>query len=234
MCHTAVKYFNLRDRDVHLATWRSLLRPILQRQQLDYQIFVVEQADKLPFNRAALMNVGFLEASKISNFTCFIFHDVDMVPETDRAIYRCPDHPAISHLAVAVSRWKYRLIYPGYCGGITAMSRDSVKQIHGFSNTFYGWGGEDDDLYNRLTAHNMSIERYPGNIARFKMLKHDSVEENPNLKEMMEKSEGEKLLKEGLDTIKYKLKNITKLPLYTRIQVILPIPPPNVSFQIYL
>ena len=234
MCHTAVKCFNLRDRDVHLATWLSHLHPILQRQQLDYQIFVVEQADKLPFNRAALMNVGFLEASKISNFTCFIFHDVDMVPETDRAIYRCPDHPAISHLAVAVSRGKYRLIYPGYCGGITAMSRDSVKQIHGFSNTFYGWGGEDDDLYNRLTAHNMSIERYPGNIARFKMLKHDSVEENPNLKEMMEKSEGEKLLKEGLDTIKYKLKNITKLPLYTRIQVILPIPPPNVSFQIYL
>eukprot|EP00092_Neocalanus_flemingeri_P006926 GFUD01007476.1.p1 GENE.GFUD01007476.1~~GFUD01007476.1.p1 ORF type:complete len:221 (-),score=59.07 GFUD01007476.1:53-715(-) len=173
------------------------------------------------------MNVGFLEASKISNFSCFIFHDVDMVPETDRAVYRCPDHPTISHLAVAVSRWKYRLIYPRYCGGITAMSRESVSQINGFSNTFYGWGGEDDDLYNRLSAHNMSIQRYPGNIARYKMLKHDSVEENPDLKEMMEKSEGDKLLNEGLNTIKYKLKNITKTPLYTRIQLNLPIPPPK-------
>eukprot|EP00090_Calanus_glacialis_P037310 TRINITY_DN6410_c0_g1_i1.p1 TRINITY_DN6410_c0_g1~~TRINITY_DN6410_c0_g1_i1.p1 ORF type:complete len:477 (-),score=141.37 TRINITY_DN6410_c0_g1_i1:60-1490(-) len=214
-----------RDRDAHLATWLSHMHPILQRQQLDYQVFVVEQADKLPFNRAALMNVGFLEASKISNFSCFIFHDVDMVPETDRAIYKCPGHQAILHMAVAVSRWKYRLTYPRYCGGITAMSTDNVRRIQGFSNTFYGWGGEDDDLYNRLIAHNLTIERYPGNIARYKMLKHDAVEENPDLKEMMEKSEGDKLLNEGLDTIKYKLKKITQLPLYTKIQVKLPVPP---------
>ena len=105
-----------RDRDAHLATWLSHMHAILQRQQLDYQVFVVEQADKLPFNRAALMNVGFLETSKISNFSCFIFHDVDMVPETDRAIYKCPEHQAILHMAVAVSRWKYRLTYPRYCG----------------------------------------------------------------------------------------------------------------------
>ena len=224
------------------------MHPILQRQQLDYQVFVVEQVDKLPFNRAALMNVGFLEASKMSNFSCFIFHDVDMVPETDRAIYKCPEQQAILHMAVAVSRWKYRLTYPRYCGGITAMSRDNVRQIQGFSNTFYGWGGEDDDLYNRLMAHNITIERYPGNIARYRMLAHnitierypgniaryrmlahDAVEENPDLKEMMQKSEGDKLLNEGLDTIKYKLLNITQSPLYTRIRVKLPVPPPRVS-----
>eukprot|EP00090_Calanus_glacialis_P037312 TRINITY_DN6410_c0_g1_i3.p1 TRINITY_DN6410_c0_g1~~TRINITY_DN6410_c0_g1_i3.p1 ORF type:complete len:195 (-),score=51.03 TRINITY_DN6410_c0_g1_i3:60-593(-) len=128
-------------------------------------------------------------------------------------------------MAVAVSRWKYRLTYPRYCGGITAMSTDNVRRIQGFSNTFYGWGGEDDDLYNRLIAHNLTIERYPGNIARYKMLTHDAVEENPDLKEMMEKSEGDKLLNEGLDTIKYKLKKITQLPLYTKIQVKLPVPP---------
>jgi len=216
-----------RDRAAHLSIWLSHMHPILQRQQLDYQVFVVEQADKLPFNRAALMNVGFLEASQISNFSCFIFHDVDMVPETDRAIYKCPEQQAILHMAVAVSRWKYRLTYPRYCGGITAMSRDNVRQIQGFSNTFYGWGGEDDDLYNRLMAHNITIERYPGNIARYRMLAHDAVEENPDLKEMMQKSEGDKLLNEGLDTIKYKLLNITQSPLYTRIRVKLPVPPPR-------
>ena len=63
------------------------------------------------------------------------------------------------------------------------------------------------------------------------MLKHHAVEENQDLKEMMEKSEGDKLLNEGLDTIKYKLKKITQLPLYTKIQVKLPVPPKKVIQQ---
>ena len=45
------------------------------------------------------------------------------------------------------------------------------------------------------------------------------------------KSEGDKLLNEGLDTIKYKLKKITHLPLYTKIQVKLPVPPKKVIQQ---
>lgn len=60
------------------------MHPVLQRQQLDYQIFVIEQAGDDDFNRAALMNVGYKEASKIGAFTCFVFHDVDLVPEDDR------------------------------------------------------------------------------------------------------------------------------------------------------
>ena len=55
------------------------------KQQLDYRIFVVEQsADDVEFNRAALMNVGFLEASKLDRYFCFVFHDVDLLPEDDR------------------------------------------------------------------------------------------------------------------------------------------------------
>ena len=60
------------------------MHPILQRQQLGYQIFVVEQAGNDAFNRAALMNVGYAEASERAAFDCFVFHDVDLVPEVDR------------------------------------------------------------------------------------------------------------------------------------------------------
>ena len=41
------------------------------------------------FNKGAIMNAAFIEARKLDNFTCFVFHDVDMVPETDFALYRC-------------------------------------------------------------------------------------------------------------------------------------------------
>ena len=58
------------------------------------------------FNRAALLNIGFLEASKLYDFQCFIFHDVDLLPEDDRNLYVCPSMPR--HMSVAIDKLKYK------------------------------------------------------------------------------------------------------------------------------
>ena len=156
------------------------MHPILARQQLDYQVFLVEQADQWPFNRAALLNVGVAETKQFGNFSCFVFHDVDILPEDDRAVYGCPEGEAL-HLAVAVSRWKYRLAYERYCGGVAALSAKLFEKINGFANSFYGWGGEDDDFFNRLKHNGVGVKRYPANISRMTMLLHNSTNENPDL-----------------------------------------------------
>ena len=57
-------------------------------QNLHYRIFLINQTDSNPFNRAMLFNIGFIEAMKEYNWTCIIFHDVDLIPEDDRNIYR--------------------------------------------------------------------------------------------------------------------------------------------------
>ena len=49
-----------------------------------------------------LMNVGFREAMKDFHWDCFIFHDVDLLPEDDRNLYTCPDMPR--HMSVAVDK----------------------------------------------------------------------------------------------------------------------------------
>ena len=44
------------------------------------------QTDSAPFNRAMLLNIGFVEATQDEAWQCCIFHDVDLIPEDDRWI----------------------------------------------------------------------------------------------------------------------------------------------------
>ena len=65
--------------------------PIFVRQNIRFKIFLINQIDGDLFNRAKLLNIGFKEARKENDFDCFIFHDVDLIVEDDRAIYHCDD-----------------------------------------------------------------------------------------------------------------------------------------------
>jgi len=215
-----------RNRTEHLRMFLHHMHPIFQRQLLDYRIFVVEQTPKEDFNRGALMNIGYAEALKRDDYDCFVFHDVDLVPEDDRNTYECPISGP-KHMSVAVNKWKYRLQYKNYFGGVTALSRQQFKAINGFANSFYGWGGEDDDLNHRIHNRNYTLNRNPANIARFIMLKHDKVSMNEDLENMMEKSANNQLDDEGLNTLKYSVVQSEDLPLYTWILADLPPAPPK-------
>ncbi len=138
-----------------------------------------------------------------------------------RNLYECPA-AGPKHMSVAVNKWKYRLQYQKYFGGVTTLSRNQYKKINGFANLFYGWGGEDDDLSHRVQKHNLTIQRSPANIARFSMLKHDKVSMNDDLENLMEKSKKSELDTDGLTTLKYKIVDHKDFPLYTWIKVDLP------------
>ncbi|XP_063812831.1 beta-1,4-galactosyltransferase 4-like isoform X2 [Pseudophryne corroboree] len=137
-----------RNREKHLLYLLYHLHPFLQRQQLEYGIFVIHQAGDAKFNRAKLLNVGYLEALKEEKWDCFILHDVDLVPENDFNTYLCDSEP--KHLVVGRNATGYKLWYKNYFGGVTAMSRDQFARVNGYSNSYWGWGGEDDDLRSRM------------------------------------------------------------------------------------
>ena len=123
--HQVVVIVPYRERPTQLAVFLRNLHPMLIKQQLHYRIYLVNQTDSNTFNRAMLMNVGFVEAMKDHNWTCAIFHDVDLLPEDDRNLYSCPEQPR--HLSVAVDKFKYRLPYKGIFGGATAVRVDQFR-----------------------------------------------------------------------------------------------------------
>ena len=53
--------------------------------------------------------------------------------------------------------------------------------MNGYANTFYGWGGEDDDLDHRIQQQNFTIRRSPANISRFYMQLHGPVSWNKKM-----------------------------------------------------
>ncbi|XP_041354136.1 beta-1,4-N-acetylgalactosaminyltransferase bre-4-like isoform X2 [Gigantopelta aegis] len=167
-----------RDRPSHLKVFLRNIHPFLQKQQLDYTVYVIELVPNIPFNRALLFNIGFVESVKQHNYSCFIFHDVDLIPENDRNLYICSGEPR--HLSVAIDKHKYRLLYSTIFGGAIALSREHFIKVNGFSNKYFGWGGEDDDMFKRLQRQNMSIIRYSSDVARYKMLAHPKDVPNPN------------------------------------------------------
>ncbi|XP_052244834.1 beta-1,4-N-acetylgalactosaminyltransferase bre-4-like isoform X3 [Dreissena polymorpha] len=100
-----------RNREVHLKIFLNTIHPFLQKQQLDYGMFVIEMAPNITFNRGLLMNIGYQEALRDYDYQCFIFHDVDLLPEDDRNLYSCEQSPR--HMSVAIDKHNYTIVYTG-------------------------------------------------------------------------------------------------------------------------
>ena len=75
----------------------------------------------------------------------------------------------------------------------------------------------------------MCTRRPPGSVARYRMLKHELRQENPDLAAMVQKTRRRQLEHEGVATVRYTLQALTPLPLYTKIEVTLPPPPAKVT-----
>ena len=77
-----------------------------------------KKTEKGLFNRAKLLNIGFDQASKRKEFDCFMFHDVDLILENDKAIYNCfNDSKIVWHYSGYIDKFKYRLLYQYLFGG---------------------------------------------------------------------------------------------------------------------
>lgn len=205
-----------RDRLENLELFLAHMHPFLSKQQLEYAIYIIEPVEKITFNRGLLMNIGYNEAIKDSKWDCFVFHDVDLLPEDERNIYSCPETPR--HMSSAVSTLKYKIPYDAIFGGVTSFLTEHFEKINGFSNMFFGWGAEDDDLRNRVIRSGLKVSRYPLEIGRYYMAKHKKDKPNPKRFDLLNKGKA-RFKKDGITSLDYELLSVEKKKLYTRVLV---------------
>uniref|UniRef100_A0A8D2A3A0 glucosylceramide beta-1,4-galactosyltransferase n=1 Tax=Sus scrofa TaxID=9823 RepID=A0A8D2A3A0_PIG len=206
-----------RNRHEHLPVLLRHLIPMLQRQRLQFAFYVVEQVGTQPFNRAMLFNVGFQEAMKDLDWDCLVFHDVDHIPENDRNYYGCGQMPR--HFATKLDKYMYLLPYNEFFGGVSGLTVEQFRKINGFPNAFWGWGGEDDDLWNRVQNAGYSVSRPEGDTGKYKSIPYHHRGEVQFLGRyaLLRKSKERQGL-DGLNNLNY-FANITYDALYKNITV---------------
>ena len=122
-------------------------------KDMDYEILIIEQSDDKPFNRGKLLNAGYKYAVDMG-CDYFVFHDIDMLPED--VDYSYSDKPL--HLATHLQEHDYETTFFDYFGGVTMFTKEDFKTINGFSNEYWGWGFEDDDLLIRCIESDLELD----------------------------------------------------------------------------
>lgn len=222
-----------RDRESHLRILLGHLVPALRRQFIEYSIFVVEQHGKLTFNKGRLMNTGFDFAHMIGkkfgkSYDCYVFQDVDLLPERDDLLYKCSDGDVADHLSSSIDKFNYKPVCCGMTvGGVLAFKEEQYRKVNGFPNSFWGWGGEDDDMNLRIRKQGLKIKRPPVEMGRYTMIKHTRDDRNPknpkageNLKKSWERAEND-----GIADLDTSIVEVHLYPTFTKIIVNVGLPP---------
>jgi len=165
-----------RNRREHLNHFIPSISNHLKKQKIPFEIIVVEQADDKPFNRGKLLNIGVERAKKLK-CTYVALHDVDMLPmDVDYSYVNRPTHLATNFVSDVGEK---RIIFDSYFGGVTLFPIMDYYKVNGYSNEYWGWGYEDDDLLFRCKENffDLNLKHQPiktWNTAGLEFNGHDS------------------------------------------------------------
>jgi len=136
-----------RNREEHMKVFVPHVSKFLEDRGIEHTIYLAHQCDDKLFNRGLMKNIAAKHAFD-DGCDYIVWHDIDMVPEDESCDYSFPnDNP--QHIAVRISQSDYQLKYEEYFGGAVIFSKEQVEKTNGYSNDYWDWGMEDDDLFWR-------------------------------------------------------------------------------------
>ena len=146
-----------RNREAHLKEFVPRVGEYLDSKGIEYCMYFGHQTDDKLFNRGAMKNIAAEQAFK-DGCDYIVWHDIDMVPE-EGCDYSFPQEKP-RHIATQISQMNYELKYEEYFGGAILFSKEQVLKTNGYSNDYWDWGMEDDDLFWRCVLEGYADDTY--------------------------------------------------------------------------
>ncbi|XP_028668734.1 beta-1,4-galactosyltransferase 7 isoform X1 [Erpetoichthys calabaricus] len=199
-----------RERFEELLVFVPYMHSFLNKKKIRHKIVIINQVDHYRFNRASLINVGFMESGNDTDYIAM--HDVDLLPQNEALDYGFPDRGPF-HVASPELHPLYH--YKTYVGGILLLTKQHYEMCNGMSNRFWGWGREDDEFYRRLQGAGLKLFRPTGITTGYETFRHihDPAWRKRDQKRVAaQKQEQFKVDKEGgLTNLRYKVESKTIL-----------------------
>jgi len=167
----------------------------LNKSNIDY--YIIEQGNDKPFNRGVLINAGhdIIKKSDVG-YENEVHHDIDVQANEEFIKYFSSDN--------VVGKPRYN--DSKHFGNISILSLSVMEQANGYSNNYWGWGGEDNNFRERILKKNIPIYRPIPKINKMKYLPHIKATElnlkNPDVDKIKIKDKEDGYIS-GLADLKY-------------------------------
>ena len=148
-----------RNREAHLHEFIPKVGKYLKNQGIDFQMYFCHQVDDKLFNRGATKNIAAKHAFE-DGCDYIVFHDIDMIPEEGGGCDYSYPAEAPRHIATQISQMDYQLKYHEYFGGAVLFTKEQLEATNGYSNDYWDWGMEDDDLFFRCHLEGLTNDSY--------------------------------------------------------------------------
>lgn len=140
-----------RNREDSLYRLIPYLFDYLTERDFDFKIYVIEQSNEKEFNRGKLLNIGYMIAENEVDY--IVFNNVDLLPvDVDYYYWDQPIH--LSNESSPSDNY----------GGTIMFPKEAFRKVNGYSNLFYNWGGEDDDMLNRIKVVEIPVLKKPSSL----------------------------------------------------------------------
>ncbi|CAG5128585.1 unnamed protein product [Candidula unifasciata] len=208
--HTLCVLVPFRNRFEELLEFAPYLHTFLNKQNVKHKLVVINQMDSYRFNRASLINAGFLETRSQCDYIAM--HDVDLLPVNGALSYAFPEMGPF-HLAAPHLHPLYH--YKTYVGGILLLQSQHFEMLNGLSNKYWGWGREDDEFFVRMKKAKLTLGR-PGNLTTgyrsFRHI-HDHFKRPRDQNRFFDQFEKTRRVDKetGVSTVKYKVDSVKDL-----------------------
>jgi len=133
-----------RDRVDELQRYLTHINTLKCSLSFELDIIIVEQNGILPFNKGALVNIGLQNAK--SDWICI--NDVDTLPVKASSFKAVKDNSIVQPYG-----HKHTL------SNIFFTTKNTMIDINGFSNRYWGWEYEDTDVLYRAIVKKVNIDR---------------------------------------------------------------------------